>query len=399
LSRKLRTRVSAKVPTALTVSIVLPCLNEAATVGKCVKEAKRWLERKRGEVIVVDNGSSDESIAVAKKAGARVVTESKRGYGAAIYRGLVAAKGEYIIIADSDLSYDLRHLTPFLKKLQAGADLVIGNRFKGGVQKGAMPWLHYYIGNPILTWTANLFFGTHLGDYHSGIRALRKSVVKSLNLQCVGMEFASEMIVRAALLHLNIQEVPVVYRKDGRKRKSHIRTFRDGWRHLRFLMLFAPNWIFFFPALIILILSLAVLIFMVLESLELGHISLGIHTMLVLGALLNIGYQLFHWSLCIDVFAKRIHLPVQSPPVVGRFDRTNLEVMMLLGGAICTVGLIFCSWTLLLWSKQGFGDLNPESTMRVFIPGITFVILGIQVFFSTLFLGILNFEHIHKSSS
>ena len=378
------------------MSIVLPCLNEAATVGQCVKEAKRWLGKKRGEIIVVDNGSSDNSVALARKAGARVVTQPKRGYGAAIYKGLVAAKGQYIIIADADLSYDLRHLTPFLKKLKAGADLVIGNRFKGGVQKGAMPWLHHYVGNPLLTWTANLFFGTQLGDYHSGIRALRKSVVKSLNLQCVGMEFASEMIVRASLLHLRIEEVPVVYRKDGRNSKSHIRTFRDGWRHLRFLMLFAPNWIFFFPALTILFLSLALLILMILESLQLGHISLGVHTMLVLGALLIISYQLFHWSLCIDVFAKRIHLPVQSPPLIEKFSRTNLELMMVIGGAIFMIGLIFCVWTLSLWIKQGLGDLNPENTMKVFIPGVTFIILGVQIFFSTLFLGILNFERIHQ---
>lgn len=379
----------------LGLTVVLPCLNEEATVGACVTAAKKWIGKRSGEVIVVDNGSTDRSARLARQAGARVVKEKTPGYGAAIYRGLLAAKGEYLFIADADLSYDLGHLSPFLKRLKAGADLVIGNRFAGGIQPGAMPWLHRYVGNPVLTFLANLFFGTQLGDYHSGVRAVRKSVLPTLQLQCVGMEFASEMIVRAKLHNLVVDEVAVPYRPDGRNRKSHIRTFRDGWRHLRFLMLFAPNFIFFYPAVIILITSLSLLAYMVVESLHLGRVALGIHTMLVLGALLIIGYQLLHWTFCVRVFARQIKLPVRSPRIVEKLSALSLELSMLIGGLVFLIGLFFCGLTLQIWLQSGLGDLNPEETMRVFIPGIILVVLGVQIFFSTLFLGILNFEQFH----
>ncbi len=400
-SKKLRTAEEGKVnkprvARSLEVSVILPCLNEAETVGKCVREAEKWIGTKRGEVIVVDNGSTDGSAKIAKAAGARVIHESRRGYGAAIFRGLREAKGKYLIIADADLSYDLRHLTPFLNALKRGNDVVIGNRFLGGIQAGAMPWLHQYIGNPALTWIANLFFGTKIGDYHSGVRSLKKSVFFELCLQSVGMEFASEMIVRARLLHFKIAEVPTLYRQDGRTHKPHIRTFRDGWRHLRFLMLFAPNWLFFFPALLILGVSLVLLLWMVLESLHLGRVSLGIHTMLVAGALLILGYQLFHWSLCVNVFAKRMKLPIKSSLFIEKSSKFNLEFMMLIGGVIFGVGFAFCIWTLRVWAAAQFGNLHPEETMRLFIPGITFVILGVQIIFSSLFLGLLNFERLQR---
>lgn len=376
--------------------MVLPCLNEAETVGRCVELALQWIGRKRGEVIVVDNGSTDDSAKRARRAGARVVFEPIRGYGAALYTGLLAARGEYVIMADADLSYDLRHLTPFLQKLKAGNEVVIGNRFSGGIEAHAMPWLHRYVGNPILTRIANLFFGTSLGDYHSGVRGVRKSVVSELGLQCIGMEFASEMIVRAALLHLKIAEVPTPYRVDGRNRSPHIRTFRDGWRHLRFLMLFAPNWLFFFPSVAIFGISLTVLLWMILDSLHVGQVSFGIHTMLVLGALLIIGYQLFHWSLCISVFAKRMKLPISSQKIIEKSSKLSLEVMMGSGALVLGVGLIFCLWTLSLWVGKGLGNLQPEETMRVFIPGVVFVILGVQITFSSLFLELLNFEQIQR---
>lgn len=392
-----RTKTAA-VRSSMVVSVILPCLNEAETVGVCVQQAKKWIGRKHGEVIVVDNGSSDRSRAIAKAAGARVILEKQRGYGAAISRGLKAAKGEYLIIADADSSYDVEHLTPFLNALRTGSDLVIGNRFEGGIQRGAMPWLHQYVGNPILTQIANVFFGTRLGDYHSGVRGIKKAVVSQLGLQCIGMEFASEMIVRSALLKLKISEVPVEYRKDGRSHKSHMRTFRDGWRHLRFLMLFAPNWIFLVPSVAILLLSLGLLLWMILDSLHLGVISLGIHTMLVLGGSLIIGYQLFHWSLCVSVFAKRLQLPIQSSSFVDRASKSNLEVMMAIGAVILVIGSVLCSRVLFLWSTKNFGNLQPEETMKLFIPGVIFVVLGFQVFFSSLFLGLLNFEYKLKNA-
>ena len=270
-------------------SIIFPCLNEEKTVGQCVRDALKWLGNKKGEVIIVDNNSTDRSAVVARKNGARVVHQNRRGYGAALYTGIQAARGEYLILADADHSYDVQHLTPFLFALKKGADLVIGNRFAGGIEKGAMPWLHQYLGNPVLTTLANIFFGTNLGDYHCGLRAVRKTAIKQLDLQCVGMEFASEMIVKASLHNLSIVEVPVTYRVDGRQRRSHLRTFRDGWRHLRFLMLFAPNWVFFFPAVMMISLSFILLLWMLFESFQLGKVSFGVHTMLVLGALMVAG--------------------------------------------------------------------------------------------------------------
>lgn len=384
-------------PQKYSVSIVLPCLNEEKTVGKCVKEAKRWLGRKTGEVLVVDNGSTDASIQVARQAGARVIVERKRGYGAAIYAGLRKAKYAFIIIADADLSYDLSNLTPFVNRLAAGDDLVIGNRFAGGIEPDAMPFLHRYIGNPLLTTIANVFFNTSLGDYHSGVRAIRKSKVAELHLHSVGMEFASEMIVRAKLLNFKIGQVPVPYRKDGRGRKSHIRTFRDGWRHLRFLMLFSPTWIFFYPAIILLLTSLFLLSYMIMESVQIGEIAFGVHTMLVLGALLIVGYQLFHWSFCVHAFAQRIDLPVRSPSIIEKLSKKNNELIMGIGGVIFVLGLLFCGWTAWYWLEKDLGNLNPRMTMRIFIPGVVFIILGIQSFFSSLFLSLLNFENLHST--
>jgi glycosyltransferase involved in cell wall biosynthesis len=379
------------------ISVILPCLNEEKTVGKCVRDALIGLKGKKGEVIVVDNGSTDDSVKIARENGAHIVREKRKGYGAALYKGIKAASGEYIILADADLSYDVRELGAFIKALKNGADVVIGNRFKGGIDSGAMPWLHQYIGNPVLTSIANTFFGTHIGDYHCGLRAIRKSSAEKLHLQCVGMEFASEMLVKASLHNFSIVEVPVTYRVDGRDRRSHLRTFRDGWRHLRFLMLFAPNWVFFFPAVIISLLSCTLLFWMLFRSFQLGEVSLGIHTMLVLGALLIIGYQLFHWSLCVAEFAQKMNIPVRSPKLIRFFSHPRVEFGIVLGCLSFLIGLAFFSVTFLQWINVGFGDLNPEQTMRIFIPGIIFMTLGVQIFFSSFFLGLLKVETITQS--
>ncbi len=380
------------------VTVIFPCLNEEKTVGQCVKDAIGWLSSKKGEVIVVDNGSTDRSVEVACKSGARIVRQKKRGYGAALYKGIRSAHGEYLILADADRSYDVKQLTPFLTALKKGADLVIGNRFKGGIEAGAMPWLHQYVGNPLLTTIANTFFGTYLGDYHCGLRAIRKTSAQRLHLQCVGMEFASEMVVKASLDNLSIVELPVTYHIDGRHHPSHMRTFRDGWRHLRFLMLFAPTWVFFFPAVIITCLSLTLLLWMFFQSFQLGRISLGIHTMLVLGALIIVGYQLFHWSVCVAQFAEKIHLPVRSPKLISFFSRPRVELGVIVGSLSFLVGFLFFSVIFLQWVQSGFSNLHPEETMKIFIPGVIFMVLGIQIFFSSFFLGLLKIETITQSS-
>src|SRR5947209_5960631 len=281
------------------VSIVMPCLNEARTVGTCVAKAVAALERLgvRGEVIVADNGSTDGSQQIAAAKGARVVSVSRRGYGSALQAGIAAAHGTYIIMGDADDSYDFTNIEPFLTRLRAGDELVMGNRFKGGIRPGAMPWLHRYVGNPVLTGILNLFFRTPIGDAHCGLRAFRKDAYERLSLTTTGMEFASEMVVKASLNHQKISEVPIVLYPDGRDRAPHLRSFRDGWRHLRFLLLLCPLWLDLIPAALLLGGGLALMAWLTPGPRTVGGVVFDVHTML-LGALgVLLGYQtLWLWA-------------------------------------------------------------------------------------------------------
>ena len=370
----------------LELSIVLPCLNEAETVGLCVAKAVGWLRESgvAGEVIVADNGSTDDSPELARAAGARVVTVRRKGYGNALIRGIRAARGKYVIMADADDSYDLEHLGPFLERLRAGDDLVMGNRFAGGIEPGAMPWLHRRIGNPVLSGLGRLFFRTPVRDFHCGIRGFRKEAIVDLGLRAGGMEFASEMIVKASLADLRISEVPTTLRPDGRSRAPHLRSFRDGWRHLRFLLLFCPNWLFVIPGLVaftIGAIGTAVLTF--------GHIGgLDIAGLLYAASLTIIGYQALWFGVLMQTYAEsRGILPEGHLRRIRRF--LTLERGLIIGAGLLLMGVLVAIISVLRWRSAHFGALNPAQNVRVITPAILGLVLGSQTILGSFSIGVL----------
>src|SRR5262245_20688722 len=312
---------------AIEVSVVMPCLNEARTVGRCIAKAHACLQNLgvRGEVVVADNGSADGSPELARQHGARVVHVERRGYGSALQAGIAAARGTHVIMGDADDSYDFSDLGPFIERLRAGDDLVMGNRFRGGIRPGAMPWLHRYVGNPLLTGVLNLFFRSPIRDAHCGLRAFRKDAYQRLGLTTPGMEFASEMVVKACLLRQKISEVPVVLHPDGRDRPPHLRSFRDGWRHLRFLLLMCPLWLFRIPSVMLLGLGLGLMVWLSPGPRVVGGVTLDVHTMLLGALCVVLGYQ----TLWLWVFA-RLHAWLSGllPPdrfLQWVFDHFSLE--------------------------------------------------------------------------
>jgi len=371
----------------LELSIILPCLNEAETVALCVGKAVRWLHDAgvAGEVIVADNGSTDDSPDLARAAGARVVTVRRKGYGNALLRGIRAARGRYVLMADADDSYDLENLGPFLEHLRNGDDLVMGNRFAGGIEPGAMPWLHRRIGNPVLSGIGRLFFRTPVRDFHCGIRAFRKDAIVDLGLRAGGMEFASEMIVKASLANLRISEVPTTLRPDGRSRAPHLRSFRDGWRHLRFLLLFCPNWLFGVPGLIALTAGAAGT-----TVLTFGHIGgLDIAGLLYAASLTIIGYQALWFGLLMQTYAESRGIL----PEGGRMHRVRklltLERGLILGAVLLLLGTLVAVISVLRWRSAGFGALNPGQNVRVITPAILGLVLGSQTILGSFSIGVL----------
>jgi glycosyltransferase involved in cell wall biosynthesis len=374
------------------VSVVMPCLNEARTVGVCVAKAKACLERLgvRGEIIVSDNGSTDGSQDIARQHGARVVPASRRGYGAALQAGIEEAHGRFIIMGDSDDSYDFTNLGPFIEKLRGGDELVMGNRFRGGIKPGAMPWLHRYVGNPVLTGILNLFFHTPIGDAHCGLRGFRKDSYEKLRLNSSGMEFASEMVVKASLQRQKISEVPTTLSPDGRNRPPHLRSFRDGWRHLRFLLLMCPRWLYFIPAAMLIFGGLGLMAWLTPGPQHLGSIQLDIHSML-LGALgVIVGYQtLWLWAYAKTYGCKSGLLPAKtfSSKV---FDHINLERGLLGGAAMLVGGIGLIVYLFHEWWGQDLGPLDVQVTFRYALWGFTLVVLGVQTIFGSFFLGMLG---------
>jgi hypothetical protein len=379
-------------PDELEVSVVMPCLNEALTVGKCVSKAVATLKKLgvAGEVIVADNGSTDGSQALATASGARVVHAERRGYGAALQAGIAGSKGQFIIMGDADDSYDFTQLEPFIQQLRAGDDLVMGNRFRGGIRPGAMPWHHRYIGNPVLTGILNLFFRTPIRDAHCGLRGFRKDAYQRLDLRTTGMEFASEMVVKAALHKQKISEVPTVLYPDGRNRPPHLRSFRDGWRHLRFLLLMCPVWLFFIPAVLLLVTGAGLMAWLTPGPQAVGGVVLDIHTMLLGMLCLFMGYQ----TLWLGAFAK-IHgwvsgiLPGDTFSV-RIFDHVNLERGLIAGGAMVTTGVGLCLWLVVEWWGANLGALDSTVTMRYALWAFTTTVLGVQTVFCSFFLSMLG---------
>jgi glycosyltransferase involved in cell wall biosynthesis len=380
--------------TACELSIVMPCLNEVETLAKCIEKARRGIEDGglSAEIIVADNGSTDGSQAVARELGVRVVEVSRKGYGSALIGGIDAARGRFVIMGDADDSYDFAAIAPLVEKLRDGYDLVMGNRFEGGIQSGAMVWSHRWIGNPVLTFISRLFFHTPVSDMHCGLRGFRKDAYDKLRLQATGMEFASEMVIKASLQKMRIAEVPVTLSPDGRSRPPHLRTWRDGWRHLRFMLLFSPRWLFLHPGLGLLAVGLGLSVALLPGPLAVGGIRLDIHTMLIAGFLALLGYQLVLFAVFTKFFAIRVGFHPPHPALQSLFRYITLEVGLAGGSLLALIGLVTLVVAVASWSAVGFGNLDPDVTMREVIPAVVLTALGTQTVFASFFISILGIE-------
>jgi glycosyltransferase involved in cell wall biosynthesis len=373
-------------------SIVMPCLNEAETLAKCIQKAQRSLDENSvaGEIIIADNGSSDGSQEIANQLGARVIDVEAKGYGNALMGGIAAARGKYVIMGDADDSYDFASLGPFIRKLHEGYDLVIGNRFLGGIKPGAMPPLHRYLGNPVLTTMGRLFFRSPVGDFHCGLRGFSKSAVTKLDLHTTGMEFASEMVVKATLRGMRIAEVPTILSPDGRSRASHLRSWRDGWRHLRFLLLYSPRWLFLYPGALMMLIGLMVMVWLLSGPKVIGGVAFDVHTLMYGAAAIIIGFQSILFAAFTKIFAISEGLLPEDPRLDRAFQYVTLEVGLLVSIILIIAGLSGTFYAYWYWDQLSFGNLDPSHTMRIVIPAVTSLTLGCQTLFSSFFLSILG---------
>lgn len=374
----------------LELSILMPCLNEAQTLAACVANARQFLTRTGtiGEVLVADNGSTDGSQDLARQSGARVVDAPVRGYGGALAGGVAAAEGRYVVMGDADLSYDFSRLDPFLERLRQGADIVVGNRFRGGIAPGAMPFLHRYLGNPVLSFAGRLFFRVPAHDFHCGLRGFKRNAVIDLDLRTTGMEYASEMLVVAALNGLRIDEVPTTLSKDGRSRPPHLRTWRDGWRHLRFLLIYSPRWLFLYPGVVLILAGLALSLLLLPGPLHLAPaVDLDVHTLIAAGAAVLAGLQLILFGLIAQRFAAANGLIPDSARFKRLLGWVTLERLLVAGLVVLGLGIIGVAMALLDWSNRGFGPLDYRQTMRLFIPSTTAIVSGLQMAFGAFLLG------------
>lgn len=373
-------------------TILMPCLNEARTIGVCVRKARDFIARHglAAEVLVVDNGSTDGSQALATAGGARVVHAAERGYGAALREGISSARGEFVIMGDADDSYDFSALEPFIAALRAGHQLVVGNRFRGGIAPGAMPLLHRYLGNPVLSFLGRLFFGGELRDFHCGLRGFHRRSMLRLHLVTPGMEFASEMIVKALQARLRVAEVPTTLAKDGRGRPPHLNTWRDGWRHLRYLLLYSPRWLFLYPGTVLAVLgTLQLLASHVFEPTQ-TRWPLGIHTQLFAMAAAVLGYQTFLFAVGA-VLARHMALLDHPHPKEQWMRNVAFSALLPVGGGLATlVGLVLCAALAWRWGASNFGALDPEVAMRQIIPGVGLVIVGTQSLLASMYFAALR---------
>ncbi|HEV2827518.1 MAG TPA: glycosyltransferase family 2 protein [Pyrinomonadaceae bacterium] len=374
------------------LTILMPCLNEAETLETCISKAMASLENLAitGEVLIADNGSTDGSQEIATRLGARVVQVERRGYGNALMRGIASARGKYVIMGDSDDSYDFTMLGPFVEKLRAGYDLVMGNRFLGGIQPGAMPPLHRYLGNPVLTAIGRLFFKSPSGDFHCGLRGFKRDAMLALDLRTTGMEFASEMVVKSTLHNLRITEVPTTLQPDGRSRPPHLRSWHDGWKHLRFLMLYSPRWLFLYPGIVLIALGLIAGALLLQGPVIVGSIGFDAQTLLYAAAAVILGFQAVAFSVFTKVFAISEGLLPEDPKLTFDGIKVNLERGLIVGAALILTGLVCSVYSVLTWKRVHFGILDPTRTLRIIIPAITALIIGVQVVFSSFFLSVLG---------
>ncbi len=373
------------------LSVVMPCLNEAETLALCMQKARDYFERSgvAGEIIIADNGSTDGSQQIAEANGGRVVHVGRRGYGAALVGGVGEARGKYVIMGDADDSYDFSRMDAFVAKLREGYDLVMGNRFLGGIRDGAMPFLHRYLGNPVLSFIGRLFFKTPIGDFHCGLRGFRREAFLAMDLRSSGMELASEMVVKASLMGMKMAEVPTVLSPDGRNRAPHLRTWRDGWRHLRFLLIYSPKWLFFYPGLLFVFLGAVLSGTLVLGRVEIAGIVFDVHTLLYTSMMIVVGCQFVFFYLLSRVFAAETGLL----PRTASFERSmryfNLERGLLMGGVFLLTGVFLSVMAVFQWGQTHFGTIDPVVMLRRVIPAVSLVVLGVQVMMNSFFLGMM----------
>jgi glycosyltransferase involved in cell wall biosynthesis len=374
------------------LSVVMPCLNEAETLEVCIRKAQQALRdaQIKGEVIVADNGSGDGSVEIAERLGARVVHIEAKGYGSALMGGIAAATGKYIVMGDADDSYDFGHVPRFAEQLRQGADLVMGNRFQGGIQKNAMPPLHRYLGNPALSWLGRLFFRSSVSDFYCGLRGFRKDAYERMGLRTTGMEFATEMVVKATLFKLRIAEVPTTLFPDGRSRPPHLRTWRDGWRTLRFFLLYSPRWLFLYPGIALVLIGGLAGAWLWPASRTLGRVTFDVHTMLYAAAAVLLGVQAIAFAVFTKLFAISEGLLPPDPTIDKLFRYVTLEVGLVTGTALVVAGLAASVFALNLWGTQDFGVLDYAHTMRIVIPAVLFLTLGVQIIFASFFLNVLG---------
>jgi hypothetical protein len=373
------------------VSVVMPCLNEAETLAVCIRKAKSLFARHgiRGEVVVADNGSTDGSQQIALAEGARVVAAAEKGYGSALRAGIAGANGSLVIMGDADDSYDFSAAFPLVAKLREGYDLVMGNRFAGGVLPGAMPPLHRYLGNPVLSGIGRLFFKSPVADFHCGLRGFTKAAVERMDLRTTGMEFASEMVVKASLLQLRIAEVPVQLAPDGRSRPPHLRSWRDGWRHLRFLLLYSPRWLFLYPGTLLMVAGLALGLWLVPAPRSLGPLGLDVHTLLYAAAAVLIGYQAVLFAFFSKVFAVGAGLMPEDSRLTRLGGLVRLEAGLVVGALLVAGGLAGSLLAVRIWGSTSFGPLSPSEVLRLVIPSVTAMILGFETILGSFFLSVL----------
>ncbi|TIO06893.1 MAG: glycosyltransferase [Mesorhizobium sp.] len=387
------TTIRAASTRPLELTILMPCLNEAETLAICIGKAKAFLDKAQisGEVLIADNGSTDGSQQIAAARGARVVQVARKGYGAAILGGIAAARGRFIIMGDADNSYDFGALEAFVSRLRDGADLVMGNRFQGGIESGAMPPLHRYLGNPVLSFVGRLFFRIKTGDFHCGLRGFNTESIRKLDLQTTGMEFASEMVVRGALAGLRIEEVPTALKPDGRSRPPHLRTWRDGWRHLKFLLVYNPRWMFFIPGTVLCCLGTlfaALLVFGPLRVID--NLSLDLNTFVAACFMVVTGVQLITFGAISRYYAEITGILPRSRHS-GWLTRTISTDRLAANAGICFAGgILFFGYAVLRWAHLGFGPLNDSEIPRIVVLGLSLIVISFQAFFSAFLLGVLE---------
>ncbi|WP_303871823.1 glycosyltransferase family 2 protein [Acetobacterium wieringae] len=376
------------------LTILMPCLNEAETLEICIKKAMSFLKDNNvdGEVLIADNGSTDGSQEIAIRNGARVVNIEQKGYGSALRGGSENARGRYVIMGDADDSYNFLNLMPFLTKLREGYELVMGNRFKGGIEKGAMPPLHKYLGNPVLSFIGRIFYPSDIKDFHCGLRGYNRAAIQSLQLQTTGMEYASEMVVQATLHKLKMIEVPTTLSPDGRSRPPHLRSWRDGWRHLKFLMMYSPNWTFLYPGIILSVIGLVIMVSIGVGPTKIGNVNFGINTMMYGSAALLVGISISLFSMFTKSYALSSGFIPNSPKTIGILEKFTVEKGVVIGVLLTLLGIVATIVAFVIWGNNSFGNLQPESIMKITIPATTLIAIGVELIFASFFLGILEIE-------